>query len=174
MTAPIETECAGCQSVAVARVSEIARFDSQLARDAARDAAELYDRGVFCAEAVLQVVNARAPHPMPDDVVRLGTGFCGGMGGAGCSCGALAGGVMAVGLLAGRNSLDEPWEPSYYPAHELHDRFRRTFGATCCRTIVRPLGGLDGEGRHDYCVGVTGAAAGFVIELAEREGWLDR
>ena len=79
---------------------------------------------------------------------------------------------MAIGLFAGRESADEPWEPSYYPSRELHDRFQRTFGSACCRNIVRPFGGMDGDGRHEHCAAVVGTVAGWLVEIAEENGWL--
>ena len=147
-------------------------FASKRAALAAQAAADLYDEGYFCGESVLRVVNELAPEPLPPAFMRLGTGFCEGMGGAGCTCGALAGAIMSMGLFAGRESLADPWEPSFFPSGALHDKFRSAFKASCCRTIVRPFGGMEGEGRHAHCAVVTGAAAGWVVEIAETNGWL--
>ena len=168
-------ECLECDENAVktaARSSELPEFSSERAARAAANAVDLYDEGYFCGEAVLKVVNSLAPEPLPASLMRLGTGFCEGMGGAGCTCGALAGGVMAIGLFAGRESVTDAWEPSFFPAGALHDRFRTAFKAGCCRTIVRPFGGMEGEGRHEHCAVVTGTATGWVIEIAEQHGWL--
>lgn len=170
-----DTVCTECEASVVKgalRVATMPEFASARATEAARAAARLYDEGYFCGEAVLKVVNALAPEPLPPSLVRLGSGFCEGMGGAGCTCGALAGGVMAIGLLAGRESAGDAWEPSFFPSGALHDRFKATFKAGCCRTIVRPFGGMEGAGRHEHCAIVTGAATGWVIEIAEQQGWL--
>ena len=166
------TACPEAVAGTAAPAAVLPGFSSQRAARAAKTASGLYDDGFFCGEAVLKVLNALAPEPLPASVVRLGSGFCEGMGGAGCTCGALAGAVMAVGLFAGRESAAEAWEPSFYPTRELHDRFRAAFKASCCRTMVRPYGGMDGEGRHAHCAVVTGTAAGWVVEIAEQRGWL--
>ncbi len=169
-----QATCIDCAQAHVTVVASrpVPAFASQNARAAASEATALYDRGWFCGEAVLKVVNARAPRPLPDSVVRLGSGFCEGMGGAGCTCGALAGAVMAIGLLRGREEATEEWEPSFDASRELHDWFHESFRASCCRTIVRPFGGMEGEGRHEHCAAITGATAGRVVELAESHGWL--
>ena len=169
------TPCVDCDNstaTAVAPAAARPQFSSARAAEAAREAERLYGEGYFCGEAVLRVVNSFAPEPLPDSVMRLGSGFCEGMGGAGCTCGALAGGVMGIGLFAGRRSSDEGWEASFFPSGALHDRFRAAFKASCCRSIVRPFGGMEGEGRHEHCAVVTGTAAGWVVEIAEQQGWL--
>jgi hypothetical protein len=62
-------------------------------------AEDLYRSGQFlCSEAVLLVANEYLGKPMPDDVVRLASGFPVGIGLSGCVCGAISGGVMALGL----------------------------------------------------------------------------
>jgi C_GCAxxG_C_C family probable redox protein len=147
-------------------------FSSARATHAAEEALELYGDGLFCGETLLKVINELAPSPLPASVVRLGSGFCAGIGDAGCACGALAGGVMAIGLLAGRESADDDWEPSYYASREFHDWFVAEFSSACCRNIVRQFGGMDGAGRHEHCAVVVGTTAGWVVELAERCGWL--
>jgi C_GCAxxG_C_C family probable redox protein len=170
-----QSACAECEEravVALVAPTTMPTFSSAKAARAANEAASCYDEGYFCGEAVLKVVNSLAPDPLPPSLMRLGSGFCEGMGGAGCTCGAIAGGVMAIGLLAGRESASEPWEPSFHPSRALHDRFRMAFRASCCRTIVRPFGGMEGAGRHEHCAVMTGAATGWVVEIAEENGWL--
>jgi C_GCAxxG_C_C family probable redox protein len=170
-----ETTCKRCPDSSAeieAPTSTLPEFASARAMRAAETAAALYDDGYFCGEAVLTVVNALSAEPLPASVMRLGSGFCEGMGGAGCTCGALAAGVMGIGLFAGRESATDPWEPSFFTSGALHDRFRATFKASCCRSIVRPFGGMEGVGRHEHCAVVTGTAAGWVVEIAEQQGWL--
>ncbi|MBG3877941.1 C_GCAxxG_C_C family protein, partial [Desulfovibrio oxamicus] len=60
-----------------------------------RRAENLFDtRQLLCAEAVLHAVAETLGGPLsPDQAAALGTPFCQGMGGAGCTCGALSGAV---------------------------------------------------------------------------------
>jgi hypothetical protein len=64
----------------------------QQVETARHKAEDLYRSGQFlCSEAVFLVANEYLGHPVPDDMVRLASGFPVGMGTAGCACGALTG-----------------------------------------------------------------------------------
>jgi len=54
-----------------------------------------------------------------DDVLKAATGFAGGIGRTGSVCGALSGGVMALGLLYGRDG-----ETIKHPDNEVRSRRR--------------------------------------------------
>ena len=73
-----------------------------LADRAELSASTFYETGYWCGESVLKTINELAPDPLAGDVTRLASGFCEGFGGSRCTCGALAGSVMAAGLLTGR------------------------------------------------------------------------
>src|SRR4051794_3461128 len=63
------------------------------------EAEGLYRSGkMHCAEAVLEAVRSNFLPASPAEVVALAAGFGGGSG-AGCICGAMAGGTMAIGLV---------------------------------------------------------------------------
>jgi C_GCAxxG_C_C family probable redox protein len=125
----------------------------------------MYRSGEFlCFEAVFLVANEYLGRPVPDEMVKLASGFPVGMGMAGCSCGALTGGVMALGLKYGRTSVGAPTPGMFEAAKELHDRFKARRGHTCCRILIKPF--QLGEPAHiDQCVAITGEVAADVIEL---------
>lgn len=105
---------------------------------AAETAARFFDEGHNCAEAVLRTF---ADDRGEQDLVRLATGFGGGMGRDGAQCGALAGAAMAVGLWFGRLDAGDvaSKEHCYDAVHEL----RRRFGEACGHTDCRDLTGVD-------------------------------
>lgn len=70
--------------------------------------------------------------PLP----RLATGFGGGIGGSGATCGALVGAVMAVGLLHGRDSSDGDRQPTAAISREIHHGFEAEMGSTSCRELT--------------------------------------
>ncbi len=141
--------------------------------DAAAFAAEeMYERGWFCSEAVLVAVAEAAGLDLPEDAVRMASGFCEGGGGMRQWCGALAGAVMAIGALAGRRGPDDPWEPSYDAAAEVYRRFEDLEDTWTCAVIAERHGGMRHPARWGHCAELCGACAGWVIEIAEREGWL--
>src|SRR5512139_34857 len=110
--------------------------DPQIVANARHKAEEFYRSGQFlCSEAVFLVANEYLGHPAPDEMVRLASGFPVGMGLAGCSCGALTGGVMALGLKYGRSEPGAAAPGMFEAAKELHDRFKARRRMVCCRAL---------------------------------------
>lgn len=135
-------------------------------------AARLYENGYWCGESVLKAVNDVAGNPMPEGITRLASGFCEGFGGSRCTCGALAGAVMAVGMLAGRETPADAWEPSYDGAGEIRRRFVEDQEAATCDEIVGRIGGMHLPQRWAHCAILCGAAARWVLEISEERDWL--
>lgn len=131
-----------------------------------RRAENLFDtRQLLCAEAVLHAVAETLGGPLsPDEAAALGTPFCQGMGGAGCTCGALSGAVAAVGLLRGRPERGAGGARGRALARRMHDEFRAACGATCCRVLIRHVH-HDKAAHFAQCRSLTGKGA----VLAARE-----
>lgn len=90
--------------------------------------------GLSCTEAILEAACHLAGLD-PRTVMPLASGFRGGMGQAGCSCGALVGGVMVIGLFAGRADDATSDGRALALSRTLHDRFLDRFSTTCCRAL---------------------------------------
>lgn len=115
----------------------------------------------------LIVANEYLGGPMPDEMVRLASGFPVGMGMAGCVCGALSGGIMALGLKLGRSTPGTETPGLFAASKELHDRFTARRNSSCCRVLIRNLD--FGSPRHlDQCATITGEVAADVIEILHR------
>jgi len=71
-------------------------------------------------------------------VPSVATGFGGGIGRSGGTCGALSGVVMAVGLMVGRRRADDLGRK--YRVYDLVSRmigeFEREFGSSLCRDLI--------------------------------------
>lgn len=142
--------------------------------DRARERAEhLYATGLWCGEAVLTAVNDVAGHPMPPEVTRLASGFCEGFGGSRCTCGALAGAVMAAGIFSGRTEPQDAWEPVYDAAGELRRRFVQDQDASTCDEIARRHGGMRMPERWAHCTVLCGTMAAAVVEITAGQGLLE-
>ena len=78
--------------------------------DKIRTTAETYYRNgdFYCSEAVVKTLVDELQIEAPDDVIKLASGFPVGMGGMGCTCGALTGGILVLGLVYGRNQAKDP------------------------------------------------------------------
>lgn len=98
-------------------------------------AGEHFKEGYNCAESILRAFNTVLDLKLSDDALRMGVGFGGGLGHAGCVCGALAASVMVLGAVEGRMSRSQSLEPMYRLSQGFHSRFEDTFGGTCCRVL---------------------------------------
>lgn len=130
-------------------------------------AAAYYQNGLWCGESVVKAVNEALGMPMPDGVHRMASGFCEGLGGSRCICGALAGAVMASGIVLGRRAASDPWEPSYDAAAELRRRWVSYEQATTCHEVAERHGGMSAPERWAHCAVLVGLAARWVIELVD-------
>lgn len=126
------------------------------ARQVAEEAERFYRSGkMHCAEAVLAAVKNRFAPDLPDDMVRLASGFGGGSG-AGCICGAVSGGTMAFGLILGGDK-----KTVAAATRDLHGWFKQEYGATCCKIITA-------KGKSG-CAFLTARVAGKVAEMIQEK-----
>ena len=67
-----------------------------------------------------------------DVIPSIATGFCGGMSRTGNLCGAVSGGVMALGLAFGRHTPQDSREPAYIAVQAFLSGFEARFGSLTC------------------------------------------
>ncbi len=127
-------------------------------------AEKLYRSGDYlCSEAVFTVVNDYLGQPLPPEAVRLTSGFPVGIGFAGCTCGALNGAIISLGLEYGRTGPRQDNEKIIALSKEMHDEFKKQFGSTCCRVLIRDF--AFGSPEHlEHCIKVTGEATKMVLK----------
>jgi C_GCAxxG_C_C family probable redox protein len=145
---------------------------SELADRTQARAELLYTERLWCGESVLKASNEAFGQPMSAEYIRVASGFCAGFGGSRTTCGALAGAVMAAGLLCGRTSASDAWEPVWEFAGELHRRFTDDQGTEVCGVIVACIGEMEDPERWEHCTRLTGRCARWVVEIAENRGLL--
>ena len=136
-----------------------------------REIAENYYRtgGLYCSEAIVKAINDEFSLGYPDEVVRLASGFPIGIGCAGCSCGAVTGGVMAIGMVFGRHEPKDPRvDRCLGLARELHTFFLRRHGCLCCRTLTRGMV-LKSPEHLQQCIAFTGEVAEETAKIILRE-----
>jgi len=103
----------------------------------------------------------------------------------GDSCGALLGGMMALGLAFGREKVDDfgALAASALKARALYARFQQEFGSCLCRDVMAAQLGrfydlateyeaFQAAGGYDHCPKVVGKTARMAAEviLAARDG----
>ncbi len=133
-----------------------------------RTSEELYRSGKFlCSEAIVYAFNEELGRPLQPEAVKLASGFPVGMGAlgtGGCTCGALSGGVMVLGMVYGRSEPGTDAPLVLDKAKALHDWFLDDKGATCCRSLIS--GFEFGSPEHiDQCVAFTGDVAERVATM---------
>lgn len=124
-----------------------------------------FQRGeFFCSEAVVKTINDALGKPFSDDVTKLASGFPIGIGKSGCLCGAVSGGIMALGMVYGRNH-GEPMRDEMFPsAAKLHDHIKEMYKSTCCRVMIRNFEFTSPE-RKAHCVKITGEVCEYIAKV---------
>ena len=123
----------------------------------------LHNGGWHCAESVLTAILEEFQGTAPDRTTRLATCFGGGVGRTHQDiCGALSGGLIALGCLYGRNKPGQDWSEAAGLGAQLRERFKALYGTTCCADILRAMGEQD---NMHQCKRLSGKAAGLVYAL---------
>ncbi len=146
-----------------------------------------FSLGYNCSEAVFEALLGELELGLSPDLVRLATGFGGGVGLYGDTCGAVTGAALAVSAVHGRRSLPEGegrevaakskeqfyGRPGIYRIfNQLPNRIADKYGATLCRELTE-------KWQNDWlcrehalnCREIITDAAGIAAELilAERD-----
>ena len=96
-------------------------------------------------------------------LVRMTNGFAGGVGGSRQEmCGALSAGVMIIGALHGRSSLEEDDLPAQQLATRYRERFAAELGTTRCGPLYEQVHAPGGSGS---CAVVVERAARILLGL---------
>lgn len=136
-----------------------------------RTTAENYYRNgdFYCSEAIVKTIKDEFGLPVTDDVIKMASGFPVGMGGSGCTCGAVVGGIMAIGLFFGRTEAkDEKVKKAMALANELHNTFKERHKNLCCRILTKGM--VLGSPEHmKQCISFTGEVAEETAKIIARE-----
>ncbi len=102
--------------------------------DRPQQATELLKSGMNCCQAVLMTF-AQKYGLSREDAMRIASGFGGGMGRMGDTCGAVTGAFMTIGLAHPRPNRDSA-EPSAHLVQNLAWQFCKRHGSTACRDLL--------------------------------------
>lgn len=140
-----------------------------------------FSLGYNCAECVVEAVLSSVETELPQEAKKMATGFGGGIGLFGDTCGALVGAVMSVSAVHGRSSLPEGegkeamlkgkeqlyGKPGLYRLfNQIPNRLKEKYSKTICRDITSAW--------HDswlcrehalYCREIITDAAGIAADL---------
>jgi len=143
---------------------------------------ELEEKYGACSQMVLATIQDLFQN-LNEDIIKASHPLAG--GGAGCedgTCGALSGGLLAIGAEFGRerSKFGRDIDSTHKEAgRSLHDRFVQNFGSCICREVRDEINGLPisigGETykrgiRVSNCAGVVGATASWTADTLREYG----
>jgi C_GCAxxG_C_C family probable redox protein len=144
---------------------------TDLALEARSRAGNKFKEGLNCSESIIQAFNEMLNNPLSPESLKMATCFGGGLGHAGCMCGALTASAMILGLLKGRVDPEQDREPIYELARDFHNRFENQYGGTCCR-VINPHE-FDSREHLRHCLKITGSTAKLLMEFIQEKQIVD-
>lgn len=138
--------------------------------EVAQRSGELFTQGLCCSESVLQAV-AESRGIQSELIPKIATGLCGGIARSGNICGAVSGGVLAIGLCFGRSQPGQSPEETIRRVRAFLAKCEQCFGsANCERLIGCRLDTPEGQQffkehkLREKCAGFTRGAAQMAVE----------
>ncbi|WP_305768722.1 C-GCAxxG-C-C family (seleno)protein [Candidatus Epulonipiscium viviparus] len=94
----------------------------------------------YCAEAIIKTIRDTFEIDISDQIITLATGSSKGISHAGCTCIAISGIVMALGMVFDRtDTIDADVSYTLDLAQKLHDRFCSQHPLPCHHISIRDL-----------------------------------
>lgn len=95
-----------------------------------------------CESTIIRINNVKKLPGFDEDIMRIASGFAGGVGGWGMVCGGISGSVMAMGLLYGCEGTEKPevYEEKRIELRQIAQRllkaFEDEFGSVNCNDLL--------------------------------------
>lgn len=144
---------------------------------AAELAKEYFRQGLNCTECVLLSFLDTHDTSMPREVIKLASGFGGGIGQTRHICGAITGAALALGTVKGRDplALDEQaarrqqlQQEVYPPFADLIREVEDHYGTTECAQLVASHGDFHGKERKKSCQQIIAYCAALAARQAAK------
>jgi len=148
-------------------------MNQELIEKVKQDAEQYFRNGnYYCSEAIVASVRDNLAPEMPEVLIATAGGFPVGVGKSKCMCGAVSGGVIALGYFFSRTQpttpQDEKSVKTLQLANELQAKFREDHGCLCCSTHTARFDMTKGE-HKPQCIQFTGEMAEKTAEIICRE-----
>ena len=136
-----------------------------------RERAFCYHNSDFnCAEAVFRSIVEIVNDSEAKEMTKIASPFVQGVGGTREElCGALAGGIMAIGYLMGRTEPGVDIGQAKDVASMLRSGFIEKYGTTKCQSVLDMLGPQENSMK---CKELTGGLAGDLYLLLKENGYI--
>jgi len=128
---------------------------------------DLFNGGLYCSEAILQVFNRELSLGLNDTALKMATAFGAGIGACKDCCGALTGAVLVLSAVKGRVNKEIPATEAFTAAQELYNRFSEKFGSANCGVLTKPVvfGGPD---HLPYCNRFVAGAVEILTDILNK------
>ena len=114
----------------------------------------------YCSEAIVKTIKDEFGVPVSEDVIAMASGFPVGIGGSGCTCGA---------VVFGRTEpKDTKVNKTMALSKELHDTFKSKHKNLCCRVLTKGMT-LGSPEHMEQCISFTGEVAEETAKIIVRE-----
>ena len=123
--------------------------------------------GLNCAESTLKCLIEDGVIGLPEESIRMMSGFGGGMQ-RGSVCGAVVSSVAALGSVYGRTSTDEDRKPSAAAVRSFLKQFEEEFGTIYCKELQQTYvkeHALKSDGMYRACKVFVEKAIGIVSSI---------
>ena len=126
---------------------------------------EYHKSGFHCAEAVSKAIIEVYGNGSGNYHPKVATAFGGGLGRTKHEiCGAVAGGIIALGYLFGRNTPGTDWTEAADLAAKLKRRFVQAHGTTNCGALLATFGSQENMMR---CKQLSGEVAEMLADIID-------
>ena len=142
-----------------------------------QDAKNCFRNGLNCSECVMTAMLANFDTGLPKEVIKLATGFGGGMGHTKNTCGAITGAVMGLSALVGREDpmaketmaerVQELQQGIYPIIGKMVNEIKDEYGTLICSELSDPFGDFGGKERKRNCMSMITHCAGLAAKYAE-------
>jgi C_GCAxxG_C_C family probable redox protein len=134
-------------------------------KDVQEKAFQNFLSGYHCAESIARAILESCSEGFNPEWIRAASAFQGGIGK--CkkdACGALTGGVVALGVLMGRTDPSQDISDAVSMANQYRERFLEKFGSTNCAVLLKTV--VDPNPEYT-CKHLTRDAAGLLADVLE-------
>ena len=136
-----------------------------------------FRQGLNCAECVFRTFMDMHDSELPDSVIRLASGFGGGMGHTKHTCGAITGAVLALGMEKGRDPFEhedmkdrvKQLQGEVYPIFgDMVNEMKEQYGTLICSELSDPFGDFAGKERKKNCMSMIMYCAALAEKYADK------
>lgn len=140
-------------------------MNEEMSIEARNKAGNFFKEGYNCAESIFLTYRELLAPDIDPTMVRLMTGFGGGLGESGCLCGALTGSIAALNMIKGRTTNQISRDEVYQLTKDFTDKFTEKYGVTCCRAL-NPYP-FETKEHLTNCLKITGNTSKMLMEFIQ-------